>query len=139
MSLPAPAAAPARRSAGVVTAATLAAIGVTALALLLRLHDLAAQSLWWDEVTSWQQARLPLPELLAATAADNYPPLHNLLLHLSMALFGEGEFALRLPSALIGALSVLALYWTGSLLVGRGAALLAALLLAVSGFHLWYS
>ncbi|MDR3474921.1 MAG: glycosyltransferase family 39 protein [Devosia sp.] len=112
---------------------------LSGLALLLRLNGLGSQSLWWDEVSSWQQARLDWNGLLAATAADNYPPLHNLLLHLSMLALGDSAFALRLPSALLGALAIPALYWTGSLIAGRPAALIAAGLLSVSSFHLWYS
>jgi len=115
------------------------ALLLTAIGLWLRLHDITAQSLWWDEVTSWQQARLDLPGLIKATAADNYPPLHNLLLHFSMQLLGDTPFALRLPSALLGGLSILALYWAGSLIAGRPAALLAATLFCLSGFDIWYS
>src|SRR5690606_11758191 len=84
---------------------------ILAAAAILRLHDLGGQSLWWDEVMSWRQAKLGLAELLAATAEDNYPPLHNLILHVFIGLFGNGEVALRLPSALLGLANVAALYW----------------------------
>ncbi|HTJ56612.1 MAG TPA: glycosyltransferase family 39 protein [Devosiaceae bacterium] len=117
----------------------LIALALTALALALRLYGITAQSLWWDEVSSFQQARLDWAGLLAATAADNYPPLHNILLHLSMQALGENALALRLPSALLGGISVLALYWAGTLIAGRPAALIAAALLCISGYHLWFS
>jgi mannosyltransferase len=121
-------------------ARALLAVAVLSLAALaLRLQGLGAQSLWWDEVSSFQQARLDWGGLLRATAADNYPPLHNILLRLSMLAFGDGEVALRLPSALLGALTIPALYWAGALIAGRAAALIAAALLCVSSFHLWYS
>jgi uncharacterized membrane protein len=120
-----------------VAAALLAAILL--LAALLRFPGITAQSLWWDEVVSWQQSRLPFAEMLLATAADNYPPLYNALVTLSMAVLGETELALRLPSALLGTLNILALYWVGRLAAGRPAGLLAALLLALSPYHVWYS
>lgn len=112
---------------------------ILAVAAFLRLWNITAQSLWWDEVVSWQQSRLDLGALLAATASDNYPPLQNLLIHLSMVLFGETEFGLRFPSALLGIANVAAIYWVGSLFGGRKVGLIAAGLLALSGFHIWYS
>ena len=112
---------------------------LTVLALAVRLWGITSQSLWWDEVSSFQQARLGWGQLFAATAADNYPPLHNILLHLSMQLLGPTALALRLPSALLGAATIPALYWVGSRMAGRHAALIAAALLCVSGFHVWFS
>lgn len=118
-------------------AALLAAIVV--LAAALRFGFITSQSLWWDEVVTWQQARLPFGDMLAATAADNYPPLYNVLAMASMALFGETELALRLPSAMLGTGNILAIYWVGRLCASRPAGLLAALLLTLSPYHLWYS
>ncbi len=118
-------------------AALLAAVVV--LAALLRFGGITGQSLWWDEVVTWQQSRLTFGDMLAATAADNYPPLYNILAMASMAILGETELALRLPSAILGTLNVLALYWVGRLAAGRPAGLLAALLLAVSPYAIWYS
>lgn len=119
------------------TAALLAAIVL--LAALLRFGGMTGQSLWWDEVVTWQQSRLPFGDMLAATAADNYPPLYNILAMAAMRLLGETELALRLPSAMLGTLNILALFWVGRLAAGRPAGLLAALLLAVSPYAIWYS
>ena len=77
--------------------------------------------------------------MLAATARDNYPPLHNIILHFTIAMFGNPEMALRAPSALLGVGSVYLLYRVGALLWDRTTGLIAALLLALSGFHVWYS
>jgi mannosyltransferase len=118
---------------------TLILAAVVGLAAWLRLSNLTAQSLWWDEVVSWQQSRLDLAGLIAATARDNYPPLQNILIHISMLAFGETEFGLRLPSALLGIANVLGIYWLGTMLGGRRAGLIAAGLLALSGYHIWYS
>ena len=51
------------------------------------------------------------------------------------ALLGLGEFAVRLPAALIGTATVYVLYLLGSAVAGRGTGLLAALLLAISPWH----
>jgi len=49
--------------------------------LALRVYlALSKEALWYDEVFSILVARLPLPQLLAATAGDVHPPLYYLLL-----------------------------------------------------------
>ena len=79
-------------------------------------------------------------EMLAATARDNYPPLHNIILHFTIALFGDSETALRAPSALFW-VSAPSICFTelGTLLWDRITGLIAALFLALSGSHIWYS
>ncbi len=122
--------------------ATIHSVGLALVVLLaagLRFHDLDRTSLWLDEAVSWQQASKPFLEMIAATARDNYPPLHNIILHVTIALFGDGETALRAPSALLGVANVYVLYLLGSALWDRTTGLIAALLLTVSGFHVWYS
>lgn len=113
---------------------------ILAVAAYLRFRGLGDDSLWRDEAASWKQATAGgLADVIAATAGDNYPPLHNLVLWVSIAALGDGEWALRLPSAICGILNVAAIYWVGTLVAGRVAGLLSALLLALSGFHIWFS
>ena len=112
---------------------------VVLLAAGLRFHDLDRTSLWLDEAVSWQQASQPFLKMIAATARDNYPPLHNIILHVTIALFGDTETALRAPSALLGVANVYVLYLLGAALWDRTTGLIAALLMTVSGFHVWYS
>jgi hypothetical protein len=107
-------------------------------ALGLRLYRSQAQSLWYDEGFSVYLARMDLSEITARTAADIQPPLYYYLLHAWINLLGDGEAAVRSLSALFGALSVGLIYALGRRLLGRGPALLAALLLAVSPLHVWY-
>jgi len=112
---------------------------ILVLAATLRLHDLDRTSLWYDEAVSWSQSNGSFVELLRSVAADNYPPLHNILLWVSIPILGDSETALRLPSAVLGIVAVLLMYPIGLTLAGRTAGLLAAALLAVSPFHIWYS
>lgn len=122
---------------GLLVPVTLIAILIVAAAL--RLPDLDRTSLWYDEAVSWQQSRSDFPSLIALVARDNYPPLHNILLWLTMPLLGDSEIALRLPSALLGLASVWLMVPLGTALAGRGAGLAGATLLALSPFHVWYS
>ena len=55
-------------------------------------------------------------------------------------LVGPGEFSLRLAAAFLGLLTVAVTYWLGRVMLGdRRVALLAALLLATSFWHLLFS
>jgi mannosyltransferase len=124
------------------TTGTIHSLGLVFVVLLaagLRFYDLDRTSLCFDEAVSWHQANLPFLEMIAATAEDNHPPLYNIILHVMIALFGDGETALRAPSVLLGVANVYVLYRLGSALWDRTTGLIAALLLTLSGFHVWYS
>lgn len=69
----------------------------------------------------------------------SFPSLFYGLESLSIRLLGQTPAALRLISALVGALSVVALYLSGRSLFGRGVAWLAAILLAIAHFHIHFS
>lgn len=57
--------------------------------------------LWFDEFFTFFISRLTsLPEMLRAMPADAQPPLQYLLTHVSLRIFGETEFAIRLPELL---------------------------------------
>lgn len=115
------------------------AIALTALALLLRLYDLGSESIWLDEGASIRSGSLPVSTILTQPGSAAHPPLYRLVLHGWMSLSGRSENAVRLPSALLGALAVPLLLYTGRLLLGPGAAILAASLLCVSPLHVRYS
>ncbi|MBD8890596.1 glycosyltransferase family 39 protein [Roseibium litorale] len=113
--------------------------GVLLLAAVLRLYQLDRTSLWYDEAVSWFQSKDTLADLFTRVASDNYPPLHNLMLWAVMRLGVDSETALRLPSGLCGILAVWLLYLLGKTVFSRASGLLAASLLALSPFHIWYS
>ncbi|MEQ1770859.1 MAG: glycosyltransferase family 39 protein [Devosia sp.] len=119
---------------------TLLVLGaITLFGAAIRASSLTAQSLWFDEIVSWEQSRGTFLELLTRTAQDNYPPLQNILIAISMRLFGEGAFGIRLPALLLGIATVPAIYALTSLAGNRTAGLLAAFIVAVSPFLIWYS
>ena len=120
-------------------AAGILLIVILMIAAFLRFYELDRTSLWYDEAVSWSQSKGTLAELLTSVAADNYPPLHNVILWLAMPLIGDSEMALRMPSAALGVLAVWFVYLIGKHLAGRETGLLAAALLALSPLHIWYS
>lgn len=114
-------------------------VAILLVAVLLRLPTLGTQSLWYDEAATWSQVNGSFVDVFVRTAADNYPPLFNVLTWVCIAFFGDAEWVLRLPSALLGIGNVPLIYLLASRIGGRAAGLLAATLLALSGFHVWYS
>lgn len=114
-----------------------AAAALVALALALRGVALGAQPLWFDEAYSFHLATRP--DWLQYARFDFNPPLYYLLLRAWIWVAGSAEWALRLPSALAGAMFVGVAYWAGRATGGRIAALAAALFAALAPLHVYYS
>lgn len=111
-----------------------------ALAAALRLWGLGRQSLWWDEAYSITWGGLGFGQILDLMVhRDYHPPEYYFLLHVWMGVVGSGPVAARLLSALLGVAGAALLYLLGRDLFDRRVGVIAALLLAVSVFHLYYS
>ena len=112
---------------------------LTILAAILRLIALN-QQLWYDEMTTLvQSARLPFWTILTTYTSKNQHLLYSLLAHLSLVIFGESNWALRLPAVIFGVLSIPALYACGRRMTSHREALLAAGFMTVSYHHVWFS
>lgn len=115
-------------------------IGLTMLAIVLRRYRLAAHGLWFDEADLIARAQQSFGELVGAfTRAGENGPLYTLFMAGWLKLAGESELAVRLPSAVAGALAIPALIWLGRLLGGWSIGWLAGGLLAISPYAIWYS
>ncbi len=112
---------------------------VLLIAFALRLWQLGAQSLWYDEAVSVFIAQQPLPDLIAHTAGDVHPPLYYILLHVWLALAGSTEFAAAYFSLFFGVLLVALVCRLARDQFGTNAGVIAAFLVALSSFNLWYS
>lgn len=113
--------------------------GITLVGGLLRVWHLGEKSLWIDELLSLCQAEsiYNLKSLFTPACGNAHPPFYFLLLK-GWSAFGDGEYYLRLPSALFGVAAIPAVFFLGRELVGRAPAIVAALFVAVSPFHLLY-
>src|SRR5262245_39549027 len=108
-------------------------------AFALRTHRLGNRAIWWDEGFSVFLARLPLVEMMDATAHDTHPPGYYAALHVWRMAVGDSEVALRMLSVLAGLLILpLAFRWVRGL-AGSRAALCALGLLGLSRVLIWYS
>ena len=111
------------------------------LGLALRLYDLGSESIWYDEASSIAVAKLGLIEQISWSFVqnDNNPPLYYQIMHFWIWIFGDSEFAARVPAALFGSFSIFAIYMVGRLTFNKKVGLIAALILATSLFHIKYS
>jgi mannosyltransferase len=114
---------------------------LTLLAAVLRLATIDQQSFWYDEAFTPVHV---LHQSLWATLhsvvhTENSPPLWYVLAWGDSRVFGTGEVALRLPSALAGIATVPVAWAIGRELCGRAAAVLCAAIVAVNPLFVWYS
>ena len=118
--------------------ALLVLAGLILAGLALRLA--VPRGIWLDEAISIHQARLSLHDLfLNLYNGDRQPPLYHLTLWLTIRAFGDGEFAVRLPSLIAGTLVIPVLYELGRELYDRRTGLIAAAFAAVSPVLIWYA
>jgi 4-amino-4-deoxy-L-arabinose transferase-like glycosyltransferase len=69
----------------------------------------------------------------------SFPSLYFVVPAISIAIGGQNYEALRMPSAVAGALTVVGLYWFARPLFGRAVAGLGAAVLAALSFHIHFS
>lgn len=121
-------------------------IGILLLGIALRIHDLEGQSMWSDEGLSLYRSSLTVPEIMTnvisvdgVESKDTTPQLYFLLLHYFRALTGETVFSMRYLGVAASTLSIPLIYAFTVIIFGRRTALLAALLMTISPFHIWQS
>jgi len=114
--------------------------GVVAVATMLFAGDpLGAGAMWLDEALTANIAALPPSEMLEALRSDGHPPAYYLLLHVWMAVVGEGDAAIRSLSALLW-LATLPLMWVaGRRIGGQPVAWVAAGMWALSPLAVRYA
>jgi mannosyltransferase len=112
---------------------------ILALAAGLRFYAIGAQSLWYDEGNSARIAERSVQLIIEGAAGDIHPPLYYIALRFWRALFGSSEAALRALSAAANLGSVVLTYALGRDLFDRRTGWLAAALLAIAPFAVYYS
>lgn len=116
-----------------------AAVFILALGTGLRIPSLG-NGLWFDEIqTLVEYARLPLVQIVSTFDSQNQHLLYSILARTSIVVFGNDTWALRLPAVCFGVASLAAVIWFGERITARREALLAALILAASYHHVWFS
>lgn len=90
---------------GTVITAMILAAGIT-----LRLTGLTTSAIWYDEALPFEAAKLPFLAMLDATKYTFSPPLWGTVVWISVRIFGQNEFGLRIPALLASVGSLWLLY-----------------------------
>ena len=116
-------------------------------AAFLRLYQLGKTSLWFDEALTlitdnvlqkpWQALTQVTSLLSKQQPAALY--VHRFLFYYWQKIVGLDEFKLRVLAAVFGILAVAGIYLLGKYLFNKKVGEYAALLLAFSPFHIYYS
>ena len=115
-------------------------VSILLIGVLLRFHGISNQSLWLDELASWETSAKPdIQSVIQRTQNDVHPPGFHLLLYYIEKYLGDSEWHLRLPSAVGGVVAIYLMYLIGTLLYSYREGLLAAALLASSWTPIYYS
>ncbi|HEV8296250.1 MAG TPA: glycosyltransferase family 39 protein, partial [Acidimicrobiales bacterium] len=117
------------------------ALGVIVLVgAFLRFFELSRQGFWLDEASQIRTSRLIDEQGLREVAKrDNVSPLSHWLLWAWDKIAGDGQFAARVPSAVAGIVTILIVYALGRRLYSSTVGLVAAAVLAISPYAIWYS
>ncbi|MCW3475835.1 glycosyltransferase family 39 protein [Limobrevibacterium gyesilva] len=117
-----------------------ALLALTLLASILRLHDIALDGFWNNELFSMYWIRNPIHYLVTkGMLIETNPPLHYILLKLWTAVFGADEVGARSLSALASIGCVPLIYALGRTLGGPAVGLVAAGLLALSPVQIYFA
>lgn len=116
---------------------------ITLLAALLRFYELGEWSFWIDEIYTLGHAQAHYSSLEATIRnippRSNWIPLSVMLTAATLNALGTSEWSARLVAAIIGVISVPVLYFPVKRLFSPGVGAIAALLLAVSPWHIYWS
>jgi uncharacterized membrane protein len=117
------------------------ALFATVLGLVMRFYHLGAQSLWMDEASSLRNGRaFGAGGLEGMAQVDQIAPLHSITLWLMTVIGGDSEISLRMPSALAGIGLIPMVYLLGKRMgLSPWVGAIAALLVAISPYAIWYS
>ena len=115
-------------------------LALTVLGAALRLATLDTQSFWLDELVTVSLLDQGFGEMLdGIRETEATPYLYYVLAWPWAHAFGLGEVGLRSLSALVGTLAVPVSYAAGAALGSRRAGVVAAALVAVHPFLVWYA
>ena len=116
-----------------------AMFALSIIALILRLWQLNT-GLWIDEVlTLVDFVRRPMGQIVTSFPSQNQHMLYSVIARFSFDLFGESNWALRIPSVLFGIGSIWALFYLCRTILSSKEAIFASTLMTFSYHHIWFS
>jgi hypothetical protein len=118
----------------------LAVLGLTLLGAALRFPTLDRQSFWLDELVTVSLLDHGLGDVVREVPRSEATPfLYYVVAWVWGSVLGLGEVGIRSLSALAGTVTIPVAYGAGAVLVSRRTGVVAAALVAVNPFLVWYS
>jgi len=115
-------------------------VAILVLAFAIRLFHLGTMGLEFDEAFAIQAGYRSLPGIIhLLTTAEPHPPFYYSFLHFWYPLAGTTEFSLRFPSLFANILTIAFLIRIADWFDWRLAGRIAAFLLALNPWQIWYS
>jgi len=110
------------------------------IALSLRLYQLDVESIWIDEgYTLYHDQQPSIFEVSKVSIKGIYLPFYHILLSKWILIFGISEYNARFLSVIFGFFSVIMIYLLGKLIFNRKVGVMAAIILALSSYHIYFS
>jgi len=108
---------------------------------LLRFYGLENQSLWNDELSSWQRSSYDnlYSVIDKGVRPDVHPPGYQIFLYFVEKYIGDSEPILRFPSAVSGVLSIFIIFLVGLRLYSYREGLIASAFMAVLWCPIYFS
>lgn len=107
--------------------------------LILRVATIDTRGLWLDEATTILQTSGTLLQTIQSQIGGTHPPLFHMLMHFWIYLFGTAEPTIRAYALVFGVAAIPVAYWAGTAVYDRKVGVVAAGILAISPYHIWYS
>lgn len=106
----------------------------------VRVYHLSWASLWFDEAFSVRVSSMSFAGMMQEILHTDFnPPLHFIILHFWMKVFGSSEASIRFVSLIFGVAALFMMYQMGKYLFNREIGIVSALLLALSRPNIYYS
>jgi mannosyltransferase len=112
--------------------------GIVLIAAALRFYKLGDWSFWIDEIFTINRAQA---HVNIQTILDYWwqPSTSTIITGFTLRHFGVSELTSRLPTAVVGVISIPVVYLLLKRVLGSGVAMLSAFLLATAPWHLYWS
>lgn len=112
---------------------------ILVLGALLRFYALERPSMWWDEIYTPMTARYAWPFIRDWCRAIEIQPPYFYMAMKAYMMSGTSDFALRLPFAICGVLTISTVYLLGKRILSPAVGLAAAAFLAFNPEMIWLS
>lgn len=108
----------------------------------MRIYHLTDQSMWLDEVFTYNVAQLSFVQIwnFTTSAFDIHPAIFYWIEHVAILAFGNTAFALRIFPAIFGTITIPIFYYIGKELTSsKPFGVLMSVIITITTFHIYHS